>query len=119
LDITREDLVYDAAWAPYKPSVFACVTGAGELEVFDLLHDLEVPVVKASPTRGKNGLIPFKGLNKVAWEEKRGSQIAVGGLDGVVTLFETGKGLQAGNGEVGVEEWMGVKRLMGRLEGAR
>ena len=117
LDIGREDLVYDAKWAPYKPSVFACVTGAGELEVFDLLYDLEVPVAKAAPTRGKNGVMPFKGLNKVAWDERRGAQVAVGGLDGVVTLFETGKGLQAGNGEVGVEEWMGVKRLVGRLEG--
>jgi dynein intermediate chain, cytosolic len=117
LDIGREDLVYDAKWHPYKPSVFACVTGAGELEVFDLLYDLEVPVVKGVPTRGKNGVMPFRGLNKVAWDEKRGAQLAVGGLDGVVTLFETGKGLQADNGEVAIDEWMGVKRLVSRLEG--
>jgi len=116
LDIGREDLVYDAKWAPYKPSVFAAVTGAGELEVFDLLYDVEVPVAKAAPARGKNGVMPFKGLNKVCWDERRGASLAVGGLDGVVTLFETGRGLQAGNSEVPMEEWVNMKRLLGRLE---
>ena len=116
LDIPREDLIYDAKWAPHKPSVFACVTGAGELEIFDLTYDTEVPIVKASPTRGKNGVMPFKGLNKLAWEERRGAHVAVGGLDGVVTVFDVGRGLQCGNGEASMDEWMGVKRLVGRLE---
>jgi len=116
LDIPREDLIYDAKWAPHKPSVFACVTGAGELEIFDLTYDTEVPIVKASPTRGKNGVMPFKGLNKLAWEERRGAHVAVGGLDGVVTVFDVGRGLQCGNGEASMDEWMGVKRLFGRLE---
>lgn len=116
LNIEREDLVYDAKWAPHKPSVFACVTGAGDLEVFDLNYDLEVPITKASPTRGKNGIVPFRGLNKLAWEEKRGSQIAVGGLDGVVTVFDVGKGLQASNDEERREEWLGMKTLVTKLE---
>ena len=117
LDITLEDLVYDAKWHPHRPSIFAAVTGAGELEVFDLLYDTEVPVTKIAPTRGKNGVMPFRGLNKVAWEERRGANLAVGGLDGVVSVFEVGKGLQGGSGEGGAEEWMGVRRLVGRLEG--
>jgi dynein intermediate chain, cytosolic len=114
LDIAREDLVYDAKWAPHKPSVFACVTGAGDVEVFDLNYDIEVPIVKAAPTRGKSGML-FAGLNKCAWEERRGGMIAAGGLDGVVTVFEVGKGLSAGSGEVSTDEWMGVKRLVGKL----
>jgi len=118
LDIAREDLVYDAKWAPYKPSVFGCVTGSGDLEVFDLSYDLEVPITKVNPTRGKSGILPFKGLNKLAWEEKRGSQIAVGGLDGVVTVFDVGKGLQGGNMEVNEDEWKAMKRLVTRLEGS-
>ncbi|RMD44089.1 hypothetical protein DV735_g946, partial [Chaetothyriales sp. CBS 134920] len=117
LDIGREDVVYDAKWAPNKPSTFACVTGSGELEIFDLLYDIEVPVARASPTRGKNGVMPFRGLNKLAWEEHRGANIAVGGLDGVVTIFETGRGLQGGKGEVAMDEWMSMKRLVSRLEG--
>ena len=116
LNLGREDLVYDAKWAPHKPSVFACVTGLGELEVFDLRYDLEVPIAKAAPTRGKNGVVPFKGLNKVAWEERRGSHLAVGGLDGIVTVFDVGKGLQCGNGEASMDEWVGMKRLVTKLE---
>lgn len=115
LDIGREDLVYDAKWAPHKPSVFACVTGAGELEVFDLNVDLEVPVAKASPTRGKGGTL-LEGLNKCAWEEKRGGLIATGGLDGVVSLFEVGKAL---SGEGRPEEWTAVKKTITRAEGRR
>lgn len=119
LDIGKEDLVYDAKWSPYKPSVFACVTGLGELEVYDLLYDIGVPTVKATPTRGKNGVMPFKGLNKVCWDEKRGGFLATGGLDGVVTVFETPRHLQAASGEVDIDEWNGFKRLLGRLEGER
>ncbi|EXJ88592.1 hypothetical protein A1O1_05522 [Capronia coronata CBS 617.96] len=119
LDLGREDLVYDAKWAPHKPSVFGCVTGSGDLEVFDLTYDLEVPIVKAAPTRGKNGIAPFRGLNKLAWEEKRGSHVAVGGLDGVVTVFDVGKGLQCGNGEWSSEEWVTMKRLVSKLEGGK
>ena len=119
LNLAREDLVYDAKWAPHKPSVFACVTGAGDLEVFDLSLDLEVPIAKGTPTRGKNGVVPFKGLNKVAWEERRGSHIAAGGLDGVVTVFDVGKGLQCGNGEASHEEWVSMKRLVNKLEGGK
>lgn len=117
LDIGREDLVYDARWHPHRPSLFSTVTGAGELEVFDLLYDLEVPIAKAVPTRGRNGVMPFKGLNKVAWEERRGAQLAVGGLDGVVTVFDAGKGLQGGPGEGGQDEWVAMRRLVSRLEG--
>ncbi|KIW21303.1 hypothetical protein PV08_01883 [Exophiala spinifera] len=119
LNLAREDLVYDAKWAPHKPSVFACVTGAGDLEVFDLTYDLEVPIARGTPTRGKNGVVPFKGLNKVAWEEKRGSHIAVGGLDGIVTVFDVGKGLQCGNNETKMEEWTAMKRLVTKLEGGK
>ena len=119
LNLGREDLVYDAKWAPHKPSVFACVTGGGELEVFDLSYDLEVPIAKAAPSRGKNGVVPFKGLNKVVWEERRGSQLAIGGLDGMVTVFDVGRSLQCGNGEASMDEWVGMKKLVTKLEGRK
>jgi dynein intermediate chain, cytosolic len=115
LDISREDLVYDAKWAPHKPSVFACVTGAGELEVFDLNFDIEVPIARASPSRGKGGTLLARGLNKCAWEERRGGLIATGGLDSVVSVFEVGRGLSGAAGEASPEEWMGVRRLVGRM----
>ena len=126
LDIAREDLVYDARWSPVRPSVFALVDGAGSLEIWDLNVDVEVPVQKISPSDGKRG--SFGGglgglglgfmkssLNRVAWERNEGRKVGVGGMDGVVTVFEVGGEL--GGGEVRGEEWSGVKRLVGRLEG--
>ena len=52
LDIPREDVVYDARWSPHRPGVFSLVDGAGNVEVWDLHMDTEVPVVKTSPSRG-------------------------------------------------------------------
>jgi len=122
LDIAREDLVYDARWSPVKPSVFALVDGAGSLEVWDINVDVEVPVQSIKPSGGKGNMPVGPGymnrsLNKLAWERNEGRRVAVGGMDGVVTVFEVGSDL--GGGETRGEEWGGVKRLVGRLEGGR
>lgn len=115
LDISREDVVYEAAWSPVKAGVFALVDGAGNLEVWDITADTEVPVARAQPSRRKGAGLAPKSLNKVAWEEHAGKRVAVGGLDGVVSVFEVGAEL---GGQEGVrdEEWTGVKKLVGRLD---
>lgn len=118
LDINREDVVYDARWSPHRPGVFALVDGAGNVEVWDLYTDTEVPATSQTPSKGKGGILT-KSLNKVAWEEKEGRRLATGGLDGVVTVFEVGKGLSGSADEVAAEEWAGIKRLVGRLEQGR
>lgn len=115
LDINREDIVYDAKWSPHRPGVFSLVDGAGHLEVWDLYTDTEVPVVRATPSAGRAGIIT-RSLNKVAWEEREGRRLATGGLDGVVTVFEVGKGLSGTPEDVSSEEWTGMKRLVGKLE---
>ncbi|KAF2133008.1 WD40 repeat-like protein [Dothidotthia symphoricarpi CBS 119687] len=124
LDIAREDLVYDVRWSPVKPSVFALVDGAGSLEVWDLNRDVEVPVQSVKPSDNKRGAfsgLPTGGgvmnrsLNKLAWERNEGRRVAVGGMDGVVTVFEVGQEL--GGVETRAEEWSGIKRLVSRLEG--
>jgi dynein intermediate chain len=56
-----------------------------------------------------------RSLNKLAWEKNEGRRVAVGGMDGVVTVFEVGQDL--GGVETRGEEWNGVKRLVNRLEG--
>ncbi|KAL5362646.1 WD40-repeat-containing domain protein [Aspergillus floccosus] len=116
LDITREDVVYDARWSPHRPGVFSLVDGAGNLEVWDLYTDTEVPVVRTTPSKGRGGILT-RSLNKVAWEEREGRRIATGGLDGVVTVFEVGKGLSGTPEDVPADEWTGMKRLIGKLEG--
>ncbi|KAJ6120307.1 hypothetical protein N7523_004587 [Penicillium sp. IBT 18751x] len=115
LDIPREDVVYDARWSPHRPGVFSLVDGAGNVEVWDLHIDTEVPVVKTSPSRGLSGN-PSRSLNKVAWEEREGRRLATGGLNGVVTIFEVGKGLGGPPEEVSADEWTGMKKLVGKLE---
>jgi dynein intermediate chain len=118
LDITREDVVYAAAWSPTKPSIFSLVDGAGSLEVWDLNVETEVPVAKAQPgvhPGTGRGMGHGRSLNKLAWEGNEGKRIAVGGLDGVVTVFELGSAL---GGEAGAGEWQGVRRMVGRLEHA-
>ncbi|KAL8977194.1 MAG: hypothetical protein Q9205_006956, partial [Flavoplaca limonia] len=70
LDLPREDVVYDAKWSPSKPGVFAAVDGAGNVEIWDLTVDAEVPVTRISPEVNKQaqGAFAAKSLNKVAWE---------------------------------------------------
>ncbi|KAF7116273.1 hypothetical protein CNMCM5793_004349 [Aspergillus hiratsukae] len=115
LDLNREDVVYDARWSPHRPGVFSLVDGAGNLEVWDLCSDTEVPVVRTTPTRGRGGILT-RSLNKVAWEEREGKRLATGGLDGVITVFEVGKGLSGTPEDVPAEEWTAMKRLVGKLE---
>lgn len=121
LEFAREDVVYDARWSPHKPGVFALVDGAGTVEVWDLTVDTEVPVSKASPEVNVKAAThsghPAKSLNRVAWEEKEGKRLAVGGAAGVVSVFEVESEL-AGAGVKG-EEWTGMKRLVGRVEAGR
>ncbi|KAL4872198.1 hypothetical protein BDV12DRAFT_211125 [Aspergillus spectabilis] len=115
LDINREDVVYDARWSPHRPGVFSLVDGAGNLEVWDLYADTEVPVVRTTPSKGRAGVLS-RSLNKVAWEEREGRRLATGGLDGVVTVFEVGRGLSGTPDDVPAEEWTGMKRLVSKLE---
>jgi dynein intermediate chain len=116
LDITREDVVYDAAWSPVKPAVFSLVDGAGHLEVWDLNSDTEVPVAKLQPSVRHGGTSMMgKSLNRVAWEETEGKRLATGGINGAVTVFEVGPDL-GGKDSARTEEWTSMKKTVARLE---
>ncbi|KAH0545034.1 hypothetical protein FGG08_000805 [Glutinoglossum americanum] len=116
LDLAREDVVYDARWSPVKPGVFSLVDGAGNLEIWDITIDTEVPVAKAQPSNRKGASLLTKSLNKIAWEEHDGKKIGVGGLDGVVTIFDVGSEL-GGVDNARAEEWSSVKKLIGKRDG--
>lgn len=116
LDLTREDVVYDAAWSPVKPGVFSLVDGSGSLEVWDLTIDTEVPLAKMTPNTRKGGRsLMSKSLNRVAWDETEGKRLATGGLDGSITIFEVGPDL-GGKDSARNEEWTSMKKLVARLE---
>ncbi|KAL8712468.1 MAG: hypothetical protein Q9220_003316 [cf. Caloplaca sp. 1 TL-2023] len=124
LTLPREDTVYDAKFSPLKPGVFAAVDGAGMLEIWDLATDTEVPVAAVKPEAGAKAALGGGGgaflgnaarsLSKVAWEEKEGKRLAVGGAAGVVSVFEVG-GKLSGEGGVKGEEWNKVKRMVARM----
>ncbi|KAH9891491.1 cytoplasmic dynein-like protein 1 intermediate chain 2 [Xylariomycetidae sp. FL2044] len=116
LEFVREDVVYDAAWSPTRPGVFALVDGAGSLELWDVTVETEIPVARISPTPRKEGRqLLSKSLNKVAWERSEGKRLATGGIDAVVSVFEVGPDL-GGKDSVRNEEWTQVKKLVARLE---
>lgn len=114
LDLARDDIVYDAAWSPVKPGVFAVVDGAGQVEVWDITLDTEVPVAKARPSERPGRDLAGRSLNRVAWEGQDGKRLAVGGLSGAVTVFEVGSAL-GGRDSARSDEWSSVKRLVSRL----
>ncbi|GAM90499.1 hypothetical protein ANO11243_085430 [Dothideomycetidae sp. 11243] len=119
LDIMREDVVYDVKWSPVKPGVFGCVDGAGRLEVFDINVDVEVPVARVEPSHTAGDLFAVKSLNKLAWEYNEGKKVAVGGLDGVVTVFEVGSELSGADALGKTDEWMATKKLVGKWDRLR
>lgn len=118
LEFTREDVVYDAAWSPVKPGIFALVDGSGCMEVWDITYDTEVPVARTSPTtREPDKRGGTKSLNKVAWEQTDGKRLAVGGMAGVLTVYEVGNDL-GGAEYAKAEEWAAVKKMVSKLDAA-
>lgn len=113
LEIQREDSVYDVKWSPTKPGIFGCVDGGGRFDVYDINASSEVPVGGARPSHVEKDMYSLKSLNKLAWEKNQGRHVAVGGLDGVATVFEVGTEL--GGVDTNTEAWVGVKKKFARL----
>lgn len=112
LSILREDSVYSAKWSPTKPGVFGCVDGAGKLDVYDIGVSSDLPVASARPSHQEKDVYALRSLNKLAWEKNQGKHVAVGGLDGVATVFEVGSEL--GGLETKGDKWLGVRKWVGR-----
>jgi dynein intermediate chain len=109
IEWVREDMVYDVAWSPVRPSLFTTVDGSGALELWDLTSpDPEIPVAW---TRDGGA------LNKVCWETgAEGRKVVTGALDGRVQVWDLGAeyGIEGAGGK---EEVLGIKKFLARCEG--
>lgn len=112
LDIQREDTVYDVRWSPTKPSVFGSVDGGGSLDIWDVNASTEIPVASARPSQQEKDVYGLKSLNKLCWERSQGKHVAVGGLDGISTVFEVGSEL--GGSDTKSDSWVNMRKWVGR-----
>ena len=113
LEFRREDSVYDVAWNPKMPGVFADVEGSGYLEIWDLNKDMEIPQIRLKPSGNSSATKAYlnRPLNKLSWNE-HGTRIVVGGLDGLVTVFDLDNSLVTPK----TDEWSSLKKSLSQLE---
>lgn len=100
LSFHKDDVVYDVSWSPNFSGIFGSVDGTGHLEIHDINADLDTPVARIKPSSASDNVLPTitstaslnylnRPLNKLCWDRTAGSRrVAVGGLDGVLTVFE-------------------------------
>ncbi|XP_011305988.1 cytoplasmic dynein 1 intermediate chain isoform X6 [Fopius arisanus] len=87
------DYVYDVAWSPIHPSLFAAVDDSGHLDLWNLNQDTEVPtasvVVDGAPA-----------LNRVSWTPS-GLHVTVGDDSGKIWVYDVAENLAHPRGD----EW--------------
>ncbi|QQP33094.1 Cytoplasmic dynein 1 intermediate chain [Caligus rogercresseyi] len=87
------DYVYDTAWSPVHPALFATVDGTGRLDIWNLNNDTEVSEasvqVEGSPS-----------LNRVSWTQS-GLHVTVGDDSGKIWVYDVGEQLA----HPGADEW--------------
>lgn len=79
------DYVYDVAWSPVHPALFAAVDGTGKLDLWNLNRDTEVPTASVLV----QDLAPLA-LNRVSWTPN-GNQVIAGDDNGKIHLYDIGE----------------------------
>ncbi|ODQ64039.1 WD40 repeat-like protein [Nadsonia fulvescens var. elongata DSM 6958] len=119
LDISHENIVYEAKWHPTNPAIFGCVDESGHLEIWDLNKDIEAPIIRVKPFNDnkKKKSTSFEGevlqrpLNRLDWSHSDGKKIAVGGIDGVVTVFDIKESIIETSGN----EWISLSNQLASI----
>uniref|UniRef100_A0A5S6QWS1 WD_REPEATS_REGION domain-containing protein n=1 Tax=Trichuris muris TaxID=70415 RepID=A0A5S6QWS1_TRIMR len=81
----NSDYVFDVAWSPLHPALFASVDGTGKLDLWHLNQDAELPVASSMVEGGA-------ALKSVVWA-RSGMQIVVGGDDGQTWTYDVNEQL--------------------------
>ena len=79
------DYVYDCAWSPQHPALFAAVDGTGRLDLWNLNKDTEVASASVVVEGGA-------ALNRVTWTQS-GLHVAAGDDQGKIWVYDVGEQL--------------------------
>lgn len=79
------DYVYDCAWSPQHPALFAAVDGTGRLDLWNLNKDTEVASASVQVEGGA-------ALNRVTWTQS-GLHVAAGDDGGKIWVYDVGEQL--------------------------
>ncbi|CAG7837939.1 unnamed protein product [Allacma fusca] len=85
-DVTG-DYVYDVAWSPINPAVFATVDGGGKLDLWNLNNDTEMPTASVTV----DSPVPVS-LNQVSWTQS-GLHVTCGDDLGKIWVYDVGEQL--------------------------
>jgi len=77
-----DDYVYDAQWCPTHPALFATVDGSGNLDLWNLNEETEVPIIKTN--------VGPRALNQIKWSAD-GKKILTGDSAGALYIYNTGE----------------------------
>ena len=84
-----KDYVYSAKWNPINPYIFATGDGSGNIDLWDLNRDREIPTFRYNL---KNA------INKLAWSYD-GKKLAAGDINGHISIFSSEKDVVNVKGE--------------------
>ena len=74
-----DDYVYDVKWSPRHRALFATVDGTGNLSLWNICNETEVPVAGVT--------VSDKALNKAKWSAD-GKKVLVGDSAGKVYVYD-------------------------------
>lgn len=91
---SNDDYVYDVAWSPTHPALFATVDGTGRLDLWNLNNDTEVSTASVSVDG------PAAAFNRVSWTQS-GLHVTAGDDAGKIWVYDVGESLAL----PGADEW--------------
>ncbi|CAH8613395.1 unnamed protein product [Schistosoma intercalatum] len=113
------DYVYDVCWSPVHPAVFSAVDGTGNLDIWDMKQDAEIPVARRklglssnvdTSSSSSSGLVGVA-LNKCRWNIA-GTHVAVGDDTGRVTVCNVHESLS----QPATDDWSSFAHVLSDLK---